>query len=120
MRILNKIVIPRIKSEWESVAYSMDYDLHIISAIERDSRNVQDCCQKLFRDWLTTSNGPTPKTWKTLLDCIEEVPDLTAVLEEIKVGLIKGNESTLWRSHYIAVASEINVSVTDKKKTETF
>jgi len=95
MRILNKIVIPRIQSEWDNVAYSMDYDLHIIKTIERDSHNVQGRCQKLFTDWLTTCNGPTPKTWKTLLDCIEEVPDLTSVLEKIKAELVKGNESTL-------------------------
>ena len=73
----------------------MDYDLHTISAIERESRDLQHCCQKLFTDWLTTSNGPTPKTWKTLLECIEDVEELTAALGEIKAGLVRGNESTL-------------------------
>jgi len=92
MKVLQKIVIPKIRAKWESVAYSMDYDLNTISAIERESRDLQHCCQKLFTDWLTTSNGPTPKTWKTLLECIEDVEELTAALEEIKVGLVKGNE----------------------------
>ena len=92
MKILNRIVIPKIRAEWESVAYSMDYDSYTVSAIEKESRNLQDCCQKLFKDWLTTSNGSSPKTWKTLLKCIEDVEELTAAVEKIKAELVKGNE----------------------------
>ena len=95
MKILNKVVIPKIRSEWKNFAYSMDYDLHTISTIEKESSDLQDRCQKLFTDWLTTSNGPTPKTWKTLLECIEYVEELTAAAEQIKAGLVKGNKSTL-------------------------
>ena len=87
---LNKIVIPRIMAEWRKVAYSMRFDLHFISAIEQDSRNVQECCDKLFTNWLTTNNGPTPKTWKTLLEKIEDVDDLVRASEEIKEDLLKG------------------------------
>ncbi|XP_065910855.1 uncharacterized protein [Dysidea avara] len=103
MKILNRIVIPKIRAEWESVAYSMDYDPYTVSAIEKESRNLQDCCQKLFKDWLTTSNGSSPKTWKTLLKCIEDVEELTAAVEEIKAELVK----------------EINVPVSDRRKPET-
>ena len=96
MKILDRVVIPKIRAEWERVAYSMNYDLNIISAIQKESRNLRDGCQKLLIDWLTTSNGPTPKTWKTLLECIEDVEELTAAVEEIKAKLVKGNESTLF------------------------
>ncbi|XP_065910853.1 uncharacterized protein [Dysidea avara] len=102
MKILNRIVIPKIRAEWESVAYSMDYDPYTVSAIEKESRNLQDCCQKLFTNWLTTSNGPSPKTWKTLLECIEDVEELTAAVE-IKAELVK----------------EIKVPVSDRRKPET-
>jgi len=95
MRHLNKIVIPRIKSEWKNVAYSMNYHPYTVSAIERESYDLQDSCQRLFTDWLTTSNGPTPKTWKTLLKCMEYVDDLTAAVEEIKTRLVKGEYLSL-------------------------
>jgi len=90
MRNLNKIVIPRIKAEWKNVVYSMDYELHIITAIERESQDLQERFQKLFTDWLTTSHGPTPKTWKTLLERIEDVEELTAAVEHVKEALLEG------------------------------
>ena len=96
MEILNRVVIPKISAEWENVAHMMKYHLNTISTIEKESHNFQDRCQKLFKNWLTTSNGPSPKTWKTLLKCIENVEDLTAAVEEIKTELVKGNESNLF------------------------
>ena len=101
LKILNRVVIPKISAEWENVAHAMNYHLNTISAIKKESHNLQDGCQKLFKHWLTTSNGPTPKTWKTLLECIEDVEDLTAAVEEIKAELVKGNESTLFVTMFI-------------------
>ncbi|XP_065914617.1 uncharacterized protein [Dysidea avara] len=103
LKILNRVVIPKISAEWENVAHAMNYHLNTISAIKKESHNLQDGCQKLFKHWLTTSNDPSPKTWKTLLECIEDVEDLTAAVEEIKAELVK----------------EINVPVSDKRKRET-
>ena len=87
---LTKIVIPRIKAEWKNVAYSMRIDLHIINSIERESHNLEECCQKLFINWLTTNNGPTPKTWKTLLERVEDVDNLVAEVEHIKKEIVEG------------------------------
>ena len=78
-------------AEWKKVAYSMKFDLHIIGAIEKDSHNVNECCDKLFTNWLTTNNGPSPKTWKTLLVKIKEVDDLARASEEIEKELLKQN-----------------------------
>ncbi|XP_065910359.1 uncharacterized protein [Dysidea avara] len=86
---LTKIAIPRIMAEWKNVAYCMRFDLHIITAIEQDSRSVQECSQKLFANWLTTNNGPTPKTWKTLLTKIKDVDNLVRAAEEIEEDLLK-------------------------------
>ena len=86
---LTKIVIPRIKAEWKNVAYSMRFDLRIIDAIHEDSRSFQQCSQKLFTNWLTTNNGPTPKTWNTLLKRIKDVDSLVQAAEEIENDLFK-------------------------------
>ena len=89
MHRLNKIVIPRIKSEWKDVAYSMGYKVHDVNAIERECRHVlKDCCQCLLSDWLTTRHHPT---WRKLLDYIEDVYDLEAAAEEIEKKLVSGS-----------------------------
>ena len=88
MQELNKIVIPRIKSEWQDVAYSMGYKVHDVNAIERECRHVlKDCCQCLLSDWLTTRHHPT---WRKLLDYIKDVDDLASAAEEIE-KLVLGN-----------------------------
>jgi len=76
-------------AEWKTVAYSMKFNLDTISAIEKDSHNVHECCDKLFTNWLTTNNGLAPKTWKTLLDRIKEVDDLARASDEIEKEILK-------------------------------
>ena len=88
---LIKIVIPKIQSEWEDIAYSMRYDINIVKTIKEDCQNSEKCCKKLFEDWLTTSHGATPKTWFELLNRIKEVDSLKATVaaieEELKSAL---------------------------------
>ena len=81
---LIKIVIPKIKAEWKHFAYSLEYDIPIVKAIERDCRDSGHCCEKLFEDWLSTEHGVAPKTWCILLQKIKEVESLFAVAEDIK------------------------------------
>ena len=82
MHLLNKIVIPRIKSKWDDVAYSMGKSFHYVEGIQKESRhNLKQCCQKLFSDWLETSHHPT---WGLLLKHIKDVDDLSAAAEEIE------------------------------------
>ena len=76
-----KIVIPKIKARWVDVAYSLQYD---ISAVTAFMSSGEDGCRNLFTDWLSTNNGVTPKTWRTLLDRIKDVTDLQAVAEKIE------------------------------------
>lgn len=84
MRKLNKIVTPLIKAEWENVAYSMGYGPSTVDAIEKEAiGKLERCCTKLFKDWLTTDHGCTPKTWKTLLERIKENENLVAAAEKI-------------------------------------
>ena len=84
MADINNIVIPRIKAEWEDVAYALRYKIVIVNAIkEKHHDNPKKCCRELFIDWLSTSHGVSPKTWSTLLDKLKEVDDLSAAIKEI-------------------------------------
>ena len=90
MHLLNKIVTPRIMSEWRDVAYSMGCPLYRVDAIQMESNNnLRQCCEKLFADWLKTSSNPT---WKFLLVSIEDVAELTAAAETIQKELVSGKE----------------------------
>ena len=87
---LIQIVIPKIKAEWEDLAYCMRYEPGDIQAFRKDSHDQQECCRKLFENWLATSHGPIPKTHQTLLNHINKVDRLATVLETIKKELIEG------------------------------
>ena len=79
---LNKIVVPRIQSEWEDVAYSMGYNIYDVKAIKKDCHYVlEDCCKCLLSKWLTASKHPT---WSKLLEYIKDVKNLVAAAEEIE------------------------------------
>ena len=80
------IVIPRIKAKWEYVAYSMQYSISAIDAFASDSG---ESCLNLFKDWLSTSHGVTPKTWRTLLDRIKDVDGLQAEAQNIEKKIIE-------------------------------
>lgn len=84
MADINKIVIRRIKAEWEDVAYALHYEIHTIKAIkEKHHGDPKKCCRALFEDWLVTDHGDGPKIWQTIFDKLKEVEDLVAVREEI-------------------------------------
>lgn len=84
MADLSKFVIPRIKAEWEDVAFALRYKIVTVNAIkEKHNEDPKKCCRELFIDWLSTSHGVGPKTWSTLLDKLKEVEDLSAATQEI-------------------------------------
>ena len=84
MADINNIVIPRIKAEWEDVAFALRYKIATVKAInEKHNGNPKKCCRELFIDWLSTGHGVYPKTWSTLLDKLKEVEELAAATEEI-------------------------------------
>jgi len=83
MSDLNKIIIPKIMANWDDVAYALCYEVHTVKAIREKSQNPKKCCQILFEDWLSSSNGAHPKTYSTLLNKLHDVDELTEVIEEI-------------------------------------
>ena len=91
---LTKIVVPNVKAEWVNLAYCMRYKPREVKAFRKDSKDLDECCMKLFSDWLETGRGPVPKTYQTLLDHIKEIDDLAAASEEIERELIQGKVKT--------------------------
>ena len=81
---LNKIVVPKVKSEWIELAYAMGYSPGDVDAIQKDNSSVKLCCQNLFSNWLKTNPDAT---WRKLLICIEDVFKLSAAAEEIRKSL---------------------------------
>ena len=88
---LTDIVIPRVKNHWKRLAYAMRYDSKVES-FDEEGRDLHERCEKLFKNWLNTSHGPTPKTYQTLLKYIKKIDDLTTASEEIEKKLIKGKD----------------------------
>ena len=104
---LIKIVIPKVKAEWEYVAYSMEYDIATVKAIKKDCRDDKECCKTLFEDWLYTDRGVAPKTWSTLLQKIRDVDSLAAAVDDIKSqlsGMTQSYTVILYYMHVYIVA----------------
>jgi len=90
MADINTIVIPRIKAEWEDVAFALRYKIPTVNAIKaQHNENPKKCCRQLFIEWLSTNHGVSPKTWSTLIDKLKEVEDLAAATKEIENELEK-------------------------------
>jgi len=82
---LNVIVVPKIMAYWEDVAFALRYKIHVVEGIrEKCHTDPKKCCQELFKDWVTTANGVSPKTWSTLLNKLTLVLELYAVTKEIR------------------------------------
>ena len=89
---LIEIVAPKMMAEWESLAYCMRYTTAEVAAFKKDAKDLKECCRNLFDNWLTTSHGPKPKTYQTLLEHIKKIDNLKAASEAIEKGLIEGKD----------------------------
>ena len=89
---LIEIVAPKIKAEWESLAFCMRYTPADVAAFKKDAKDLKECCGNLFNNWVTTGHGPKPKTYQTLLKHIKKIDNLTAASEAIEKDLIEGKD----------------------------
>ena len=88
MKALSKYVIPRIAFIWKNVADNLDYDINTIETIANKYRDDGErCCDGLFRDWLSTNHGATPKTWETLMKALKEINQLATAVSDIEKDL---------------------------------
>ena len=88
---LTQIVIPKIKAEWENLAYCMRYTPEEVNGFKKDSQDCGECSKNLLANWISTGHGPNPKTYQTLLKHIKKIDILTAASEVVVEDLIKGN-----------------------------
>jgi len=81
-------------AEWKMLAYSMRYKPGEVEAFRRDSKDLEECCEKLL-DWLTSSHDPSPRTYENLLKYIKKVHKLNAVSKTIEKDLIQGKDNKI-------------------------
>ena len=75
---------------WKTVADFLDYEINAIEVIAEKYRgDPYKCCDGLFRDWLSTDRGVTPKTWTTLMTRLKEIGQLAMAISEIEKDLDK-------------------------------
>ena len=87
---LTDIVIPRVMAHWKQLAYCMKYDTGDVEGFDEVGKNTQECCKKLFINWLSTSHDPMPKTYQTLLEHIKKIDNLAAASKMIERELLEG------------------------------
>ena len=81
-----EFVVPKVKAHWEDVAFTaLRFNVPTADGIQsKHQNNVKKCCQELFKIWLTTANGVTPKTWSTLVIQLKKIEELMVPAEEIE------------------------------------
>ena len=87
---LTEIIIPKIKDEWERLAYCMRYTTQDTKGFKKDAQDSAECCKSLLDNWISTGHGPKPKTYQTLLNYIKKIDNLTSASEAVEKELIKG------------------------------
>lgn len=78
---LISIAMPRIRTSWENLSYSMGYSIEDVKGFRGEGKDLDVHCHKLFENWLTSRCGCTPKTWGKLLERIKEVDDIKVAAE---------------------------------------
>lgn len=111
MHELNEIVAPKIMAKWESLAYCMRYKPLEVEAFRKYSQDLKERCMQMFSDWLTTSHGPTPKTYQTLLNHIKKIKDLASASEAIEKELIQGMEKLYSVLNLLYICSSATVII---------
>lgn len=86
MKHLHELVIPKIYTQWEKVTAFLSESLYIMEIIKKDrtSEYPMQCCEDMLRDWLCTEDSLHPCSWKTLIDKLKEIQQLSASAIEIK------------------------------------
>ena len=81
-------VVPRIATEWNSVAHCLEFTIPSIKIIRKKCRDdPEECCRTLLEEWISTDQGVTPKNWTTLLSVLKQIEGLTRACDKIKKEL---------------------------------
>ena len=97
MRLLYKLIIPKISAHWDVVLANLQYELAFKQELDRKYRgNPRECCTALLEDWISSNRGVIPKTFTKLLEVLctinEIAPFMRDMIEALKKeGIVIGN-----------------------------
>ena len=90
MRLLYKLIIPKISAHWDVVLANLEYDLAFKQELDRKYRgDPRLCCAALLEDWISSDKGVSPKTFTKLLEVLCTVDDIAPFMRDIIDGLKK-------------------------------
>ena len=90
MKLLYKLVIPKISAHWDVVLANLEYDLAFKLELDRKYRgNPRECCTALLEDWISSDRGISPKTFTKLLAVLCTINDIAPFMRDIIDGLKK-------------------------------
>ena len=101
MRLLYKIVIPKISAHWDVVLANLEYDLAFKQELDRKYRgNPRECCTALLEDWISSDRGISPKTFTKLLEVLCAINEIASFMRDImddlkKEGIPIGNYTNI-------------------------
>ena len=94
MKLINDIIVPKVSAYWHVVLVYLEYDVAFKKELEKKHKgDPRQCCTTLFEDWITSSRGVFPKTYRKLLDVLNQIPELVNAAAEIRRLL--GKERTI-------------------------
>ena len=97
MKLLYKLVIPKISAHWDVVLANLEYELAFKQELDRKYKgNPRECCTALLEDWISSNRGVIPKTFTKLLEVLctinEIAPFMRDMIEALKKeGIAIGN-----------------------------
>ena len=90
MKLLYKLVIPKISAHWDVVLANLEYDLAFKQELHRKYRgNPRECCTDLLEDWISSDRGISPKTFTKLLEVLCTINDVAPFMRDMIDGLKK-------------------------------
>ena len=90
MKLIHKLVIPKVSYCWEKIADFLEYPIAKKKEIkERQRGDPSKCCTELMEDWLTSDQGVAPKTWHNLVSVLKEIRELSSEVYSIERSLLK-------------------------------
>ena len=90
MKLMHKIVIPKVSPYWEKLHAYLEYDIITKKEIETKYKgDPQQCCTALLEDWIMSDRRVGPKTYTKLLEVLDEMIEIGSITEQIKNCLVQ-------------------------------
>ena len=90
MKLMHKIVIPKVSPYWEKLHAYLEYDVITKKEIETKYKgDPQQCCTALLEDWIMSDRGVGPKSYTKLLEVLDEMTEIGSITEQIKNCLVQ-------------------------------